>query len=102
MKCPLCSIDLSMAERQGVEIDYCPKCRGIWLDRGEIDTLIERSKTSEYGTFSSQSTYEDSRKRSWDEDHRKGHHEEKRHDDYLKDKGRKRKSLFEEIFDFGD
>lgn len=44
MKCPICnSIDLVMAERQGVEIDYCPQCRGIWLDRGEIDKIIERS-----------------------------------------------------------
>lgn len=102
MKCPLCSVDLLMTERQGVEIDYCPKCRGIWLDRGEIDTLIERSKTAEYGTFPSQSTHEDNRKRFQDEDHRKGYHEEKRHDDYPKNKGRRRKSFFEEIFDFGD
>lgn len=44
MKCPICnSIDLIIAERQGVEIDYCPKCRGVWLDRGEIDKIIERS-----------------------------------------------------------
>jgi len=44
MKCPICNaIDLIIAERQGVEIDYCPQCRGIWLDRGEIDKIIERS-----------------------------------------------------------
>ena len=43
MKCPLCDVDLVMAERQGVEIDYCPKCRGVWLDRGELDKIIERS-----------------------------------------------------------
>jgi uncharacterized protein len=44
MKCPICnSIDLVIAERQGVEIDYCPQCRGVWLDRGEIDKIIERS-----------------------------------------------------------
>ena len=44
MKCPICtSIDLIIAERQGVEIDYCPQCRGVWLDRGEIDKIIERS-----------------------------------------------------------
>jgi uncharacterized protein len=49
MKCPVCAdTDLLMAERQGVEIDYCPKCRGIWLDRGELDKIIERS-ASEYG-----------------------------------------------------
>ena len=43
MKCPVCSVDLTMSERQGVEIDYCPKCRGVWLDRGELDKIIERS-----------------------------------------------------------
>ena len=44
MKCPICiEPDLVMAERQGVEIDYCPKCRGVWLDRGELDKIIERS-----------------------------------------------------------
>jgi Zn-finger nucleic acid-binding protein len=47
MKCPLCSVDLVMADRQGVEIDYCPKCRGVWLDRGEIDKIIERSAAAE-------------------------------------------------------
>lgn len=44
MKCPHCSdVTLVMTERQGVEIDYCPQCRGVWLDRGELDKLIERS-----------------------------------------------------------
>jgi Zn-finger nucleic acid-binding protein len=44
VKCPVCKEpDLVMAERQGVEIDYCPKCRGVWLDRGELDKIIERS-----------------------------------------------------------
>ncbi|NUN68980.1 MAG: zf-TFIIB domain-containing protein [Bacteroidetes bacterium] len=43
MKCPVCSVDLTMSERQGVEIDYCPKCRGVWLDRGELDKILERS-----------------------------------------------------------
>lgn len=47
MKCPICSVDLVMTDRQGVEIDYCPKCRGVWLDRGEIDKIIERSAALE-------------------------------------------------------
>jgi Zn-finger nucleic acid-binding protein len=42
MKCPVCDVDLLMSERQGVEIDYCPSCRGVWLDRGELDKIIER------------------------------------------------------------
>src|SRR4028118_1115338 len=44
MKCPQCQEpDLVMADRQGIEIDYCPNCRGVWLDRGELDKLIEKS-----------------------------------------------------------
>jgi Zn-finger nucleic acid-binding protein len=44
MKCPVCKEpDLVIAERQGIEIDYCPSCRGVWLDRGELDKLIEKS-----------------------------------------------------------
>jgi Zn-finger nucleic acid-binding protein len=41
--CPVCRVDLVMSERQNIEIDYCPKCRGVWLDRGELDKIIERS-----------------------------------------------------------
>ena len=41
--CPTCRVDLVMSERQGIEIDYCPRCRGVWLDRGELDKIIERS-----------------------------------------------------------
>jgi Zn-finger nucleic acid-binding protein len=44
MKCPIdTSIDLVMTDRQGIEIDYCPSCRGVWLDRGELDKLVERA-----------------------------------------------------------
>ncbi len=44
MKCPTCpDTRLVMSERQGVEIDYCPNCRGVWLDRGELDKLLDRA-----------------------------------------------------------
>ncbi len=44
MKCPVCSsTELLMTERLNIEIDYCPQCRGVWLDRGELDKIIERS-----------------------------------------------------------
>ena len=43
MNCPNCNVSLVMSDRQGIEIDYCPQCRGIWLDRGELDKIIERS-----------------------------------------------------------
>ncbi|MEJ8843123.1 zf-TFIIB domain-containing protein [Lacibacter sp. H375] len=48
MKCPVCStVDLVMSERQNIEIDYCPNCRGIWLDRGELDKIIDKVVASE-------------------------------------------------------
>ena len=43
MLCPVCKVGLAMSDRQGVEIDYCPQCRGVWLDRGELDKIIDRS-----------------------------------------------------------
>lgn len=46
MKCPVDNVDLVMSERQGIEIDYCPKCRGVWLDRGELDKIIERANAA--------------------------------------------------------
>ncbi len=48
MNCPHCAeTTLVMAERHGIEIDYCPKCRGVWLDRGELDKIIERAASAE-------------------------------------------------------
>ena len=46
MQCPVDGETLVIAERSGVEIDYCPKCRGVWLDRGELDKIIERAAPS--------------------------------------------------------
>lgn len=43
MQCPVDGETLVIAERSGVEIDYCPKCRGVWLDRGELDKIVERA-----------------------------------------------------------
>jgi Zn-finger nucleic acid-binding protein len=43
MQCPIDGTTLQIAERQGVEIDFCPQCRGVWLDRGELDKIIDRS-----------------------------------------------------------
>ena len=46
MNCPVCNVDLLMSERLTVQIDYCPKCRGIWLTNGKLDKLIEKSGSS--------------------------------------------------------
>jgi Zn-finger nucleic acid-binding protein len=47
MLCPVCRVALVMSERQGVEIDYCPTCRGVWLDRGELDKIVARAAAME-------------------------------------------------------
>ncbi len=88
MDCPICHVKLQMSDRQGIEIDYCPQCRGIWLDRGELDKLIERSETSP--------SY----------DHRphepQVHHEPytKYDKDYEKYKKHKKRSFLGDLFDF--
>ncbi len=46
MKCPSCNVDLLLGERLTVQIDYCPQCRGIWLDRGKLDKIIDHSTSS--------------------------------------------------------
>lgn len=46
MLCPACRVQLTMSVRQNVEVDYCPQCRGVWLDRGELDKIIERSEAT--------------------------------------------------------
>lgn len=75
MNCPNCKVALIMSDRQGIEIDYCPDCRGIWLDRGELDKIIERSgnePTSNYQSnpqsFGSQPQsgyYKEQKKKHW-------------------------------------
>jgi Zn-finger nucleic acid-binding protein len=67
MKCPACNETLTMTERQAIEIDFCPKCRGVWLDRGELDKILERetalsTRRSEHGN--------DYRRRDDDDDDR--------------------------------
>lgn len=87
MKCPNCNETLVMADRQGVEIDYCPKCRGVWLDKGELDKIIERSAQYESGS------------RQDEEEHRGYYHD----DDYKKRHPyppKKKKGFLGDFFDF--
>ena len=75
MQCPVDRTTLVLAERAGVEIDYCPQCRGVWLDRGELDRILEHSAHDGYD-----------RDRGHDEDddharHRHGDHGRRYHDD---------------------
>lgn len=87
MLCPVCKVPLTMSERQGVEIDYCPECRGVWLDRGELDKLIERSAVEAAPALTTRGP---DRRDSDDDDYRGrgGHHG-----------GHRRKSWLREIFD---
>lgn len=59
MKCPIDQTTLSMTSREGVEIDYCPKCRGIWLDRGELDKLIDRDDRNAGSHYQSRNEFHD-------------------------------------------
>lgn len=68
MKCPNCTETLVMTERQGVEIDYCPACRGVWLDKGELDKIIERSAHAESESSRQQEKNKKSRQREEDDD----------------------------------
>lgn len=74
MKCPTCTdTALVMSDRQGVEIDYCPQCRGVWLDRGELDKLIERSATMAPATTSAASAATGTQPGFVDSDYEHGH-----------------------------
>ena len=88
MKCPQC-IDqtLVMTERQNVEIDYCPSCRGIWLDRGELDKLLERA--AQQGSTTANSHVRERHPKHDDDDRYKTHHQQHRHS----------KSWLSDIFD---
>ncbi len=78
MNCPTCKVPLVMSDRQGIEIDYCPQCRGVWLDRGELDKIIERSlqdpqanvqlaqpKQESYGNQLQQGYHREHKKKHW-------------------------------------
>ncbi len=93
MNCPVCNIALVMSERQGVEIDYCPQCRGVWLDRGELDKIIERAATEM--APKPPPAYEGHADRHGGE-YRDRHHD-KHHDDYYHH--RKKRSFLEDLFD---
>ena len=92
MNCPVCSeTSLVISERQGVEINYCPKCRGVWLDRGELDKIIERSNE----------VFDNERPQNYDDrryDDKKYYSDKKYDDDYYKK--HKRKTFFNDLFDF--
>lgn len=91
MKCPIDGSQLMMTERSGVEIDYCPQCRGVWLDRGELDKIIERSGAP---TLTAPAAPQNAEPRR--EEYRR---DDRDYDDkYYKKK--KRESFLSDLFDF--
>ena len=89
MKCPVCpDATLAMTNREGIEIDYCPTCRGVWLDRGELDKIIERS-AAEAPAQRIERQVERERPREYDDDrYEHGYHK------------RRKKGLLGDLFDF--
>lgn len=95
MKCPVDDTTLLITERQGVEIDYCPQCRGVWLDRGELDKIIDRVEPR---SPANERTEETPYTERYDDRHeRRDHHYS---DDHHKHK--KREGFLGDLFDFGD
>lgn len=74
MNCPSCKVPLVMSDRQGIEIDYCPQCRGIWLDRGELDKIIEKSVNEPQSNYqSSQQPFGSQPQQNYYKEHKKKH-----------------------------
>lgn len=97
MDCPLCNLTLQMTDREGVEIDYCPKCRGIWLDRGELEKLIALSVARSAAPTPPQMTLDDAI--------RSGHHagqfaDRRDHSDSRNRKPKKKESWLSNLLDF--
>ena len=90
MQCPVDQTVLQMTERQGVEIDYCPQCRGVWLDRGELDKIIDRTVDVAPSGSAAPATYE---RRQDDRD--RGSYPDQR--SYKK---KRKESFLGELFDF--
>jgi Zn-finger nucleic acid-binding protein len=116
MKCPVCDVPLSISSREGIEIDFCPQCRGVWLDRGELDKIIERAGT----TMASPVVSGHERERyaapppprdRWSGRQYQRHDRYQRHergygssgyDEYGRPRKRKKRGFLEDLFEFGD
>jgi len=102
MQCPVDSTTLVMSDKQGIEIDYCPKCRGVWLDRGELDKIIERTPSSYESPANNARHYDDD-----DDNYRKpDSHDNRRyesqeyHRGYDEKKKHKKEGFLGDLFDF--
>ena len=98
MDCPVCNnVQLLMTDRQGIEIDYCPNCRGVWLDRGELDKIIDRSAASSVPSpqqQSPQAAYQQAPQPAY------GHQQHPSHGHHTSYRKKKREGFLGELFDF--
>lgn len=93
MNCPVCNnVQLVMSERQGIEIDYCPQCRGIWLDRGELDKIIERSATELPSSRYPEQQYKDHHESNYEK-------HDKHKDKHYGDHHGKKRGFLSDLFD---
>ncbi len=113
MKCPVCQVELKIYERQSIEVDYCPQCRGVWLDRGELDKIIEASLSEKPAPVAASQSpaiqtaapvYQQPNYRRQDDDdddyhYRQQHGHDARYDKHGK---RKKRGMLGEIFDIFD
>jgi len=96
MKCPNCEEILIMSERQGIEIDFCPKCRGVWLDRGELDKIIEKSVSVD---SSSNNKHSISGKENQDDHYNRNDWPYDRNKDYTKNYNKRKGNFLSDLFD---
>ncbi len=92
MKCPIDQTTLQVTDRQGIEIDWCPTCRGVWLDRGELDKIIERT-----GTFAAPADRQDDRRAYRDDDDRD---DRRRYEGDQRPRRKKKRGFLDDLFDF--
>lgn len=102
MQCPSgCHTSLHMSERLGVEVDYCPTCRGVWLDRGELDKLLERAvRPSMEPTAVAYAGTASPQVRGYEPRYDDRPYVQRQHDSWGHKKKSKKKHLLEELFDF--
>jgi Zn-finger nucleic acid-binding protein len=104
MQCPVCTdVALLISSREGIEIDHCPQCRGVWLDRGELDKIIERAAPSVVGAGAGGGDprgYRDERRDDRYDDRDRRYDDRDRYDDRRYDKRKKRRSFLEDLFEF--
>ncbi len=105
MKCPVDDTELQVSERQGVEIDYCPRCRGVWLDRNELDKIIERS--AQFQPAPVPPPMREGEPYYRDEQYRDDYYRDERYRPYGEygyppQRRRKREGFLSDLFDFGD